>query len=206
MRALRLVKLLLFLTLTLSLTFAGPAFSSNIENQQDRKRETPNLSTLLSSNPKNQSGQFKQRRFLSAFNQPLVSEGTFKFTKNESLNWNIDIPFSVQYLYDGKTLTQTEFGESNKIGLKDDPMLVGFFSFFYDLIHGDTQEIERLFTGTITPFQSGNYEITLTPKKSFLEKSFRNVLINIDDMNISRVQIFENDLDRIELEFSFNAP
>ncbi len=162
------------------------------------------LESLIGQQPDKSSGRFKQDRFLAVLANPLVSTGQFSFEQEQAMSWHIDTPFEIKYNYDGDVLTREEFGETIRLSIKDDPMLVGFFSFFFQLIQGDIKSINRLFDHSITEVSTDTQKIILKPKKRFLEKSFRDIIIDVSKGQLHQLQINESDKDRIVLTFHFS--
>lgn len=156
-----------------------------------------NLEQLLTS--VQQSGRFEQQRYLAVLDAPLISKGTFSIDKQHGLLWSVESPFAIEYAYDGKTLSQTEFGEASIIGLKQDPALVGFFSFFYDILQGNTQDLNSLFK--LETDQSHPYAVRLTPQQRFLKKSFEYIRIELIEDTIKQITIVETTSDKVVLLF-----
>lgn len=165
------------------------------------------LSQLSNNSQKTNSGTFSQSRFMSVLDEPLVSNGRYALLDGGVLQWHILSPFEISYAYDGSTLTQTEFGESHVITLKDDPMLIGFFSFFHEIMQGNTQALDNLFEITVNRASKGeiNTQLLLRPKKAFLKKSFKEVRIDLSGDALAKIDIIESVSDKVSLSFS-NTP
>ncbi len=141
-------------------------------------------------------GTFVQERHLSVLLQPLISKGKFSIVAGEGVVWSINEPFSVQYSYNGNTLLRCADIETNKncidVGKKEDPMLHGFFSFFYKVLGGDKKSLLEWFS----PVESDEKNLLiLEPKKAFLKKTFKRITLQHDNSRITQVVIEESDLD-----------
>lgn len=158
-----------------------------------------------------ETGEFTQQRHLSALNAPLKSSGYYTLIKNNALTWHIQSPFEIKYHYDGKTLTQTEFGETHSISLKDDPSLVGFFSFFFEILNGDGEQLEKHLKLKHLDTEEKSSTYHFTPKKGFLKKAFHTLNITAngiatESQSIQRVEIIETGGDTLALSFQPSPP
>lgn len=176
--------------------------TSYAESKNENTKQAISIEQVLATQDKHQTGQFTQKRYLSVLTKPLVSSGHFSISEETALVWALERPFELTYSFDGSKLTQSEFGETSTISSKDDPMLVGFFSFFHSVISGNSSDINTLFEQEHLQTVPGQHVFTLVPKKAFLKKSFKAVTIKVIDRKITEIHIKENEKDRIELTFS----
>lgn len=142
-------------------------------------------------------GVFVQERHLSILQSPLISKGNFSINKSEGVVWSIVEPFSTGYIYSGDVLRQCSDPKikitCSEIEKKDDPMLHGFFSFFFKVSGGDKKSLTEWFSLKKSD-EEGVW--LLSPKKDFLKKSFNQILIQVDAGKISSIIIEESNVDQ----------
>ena len=180
----------------IGLLFSGPVFSSE-KTHSDWAR----LNQLLTQNT-HQQAQFKQERWLSILNQPLVSSGHYIVKKNQLLLWQLDTPFSLSYEFDGTTLIQEENHQRQTIAARDDHQLYGFFMFMFKLMNGDNAELEKNFALSHIRAEQQIHIIELTPKNTLPKKSFKNIQLKINNSNLEHITINEVNGDKVQLTFS----
>ncbi len=151
-----------------------------------------------------QAGVFKQERWLAILDEPLVSEGRFVIEKNKAIHWQLTKPFAMTYLFDGKTLRIIEFGEPRDISKNEDPLLHGFFSFFFNIFNLSYEQMAGWFEITQTTLDEGS-RILLRPIKPFMKKAFEQVVVIEYAGEIKSITIIEAEGDKLNLEFMYTS-
>lgn len=162
--------------------------------------ENPDSSTFLMQ--EKLTGSFIQKRWLAVLAQPLVSTGSFSIEKNTAILWELKSPFTLTYDFDGNHLKVSEGGDVKSVNKKEDPMLYGFFAFFFKIFNLSYDEMKEWFDVSYA-MNKGVRNITLLPKKSFMKKSFQKALVLESEGVIQSVTIFEAKGDKLQLQFSY---
>lgn len=152
-----------------------------------------------------QTGEFTQERWLTILDQPLISKGKFSIEKNASIKWHLQTPFEIVYSFDGNTLKISDNGAPKKVNRKEDPMLYGFFSFFFKIFNLSYNEMDEWFEISYRTVGEVRH-IDLLPKKSFMKKSFEHALVVESEGFIQSITIFEEKGDKLHLQFSYTLP
>lgn len=147
-------------------------------------------------------GSFIQKRWLAVLAQPLVSSGSFSIEKNTAILWELKSPFTLTYDFNGSHLKVSEGGSIKSVNKKEDPMLYGFFAFFFKIFNLSYDEMKEWFDVSYE-INEGVRNITLLPKKSFMKKSFQKALVLELEGVIQSVTIFEAEGDKLQLQFSY---
>ncbi|WNO09247.1 LolA family protein [Teredinibacter sp. KSP-S5-2] len=137
-------------------------------------------------------GEFTQERHLSILQMPLISKGHFAIDKDQTIQWQVNEPFSVAFSYHKNTLQQCtnlqDEKSCRKVSKTDDPMLHGFFSFFAKVFSGSNEELTNWFDIESVTDESA---VLMHPKKAFLKKVFSSIRIEHDTKKVTKVVILE---------------
>lgn len=149
------------------------------------------------------SGHFVQTKNLQIMALPIISQGQFSLTK-DAFVWSIETPFTIRYEFTGQALWRAMDGERQRIQPADEPLLYGFFSFFFSLFDLSEAALEKIFTIYFLPSASDNsWEMGLKPKQAVLTRSLQALKISGSGTNIQQVKLVEQSGDTTLLEFSY---
>lgn len=146
-------------------------------------------------------GRFVQAKHLQMLARPIVSEGNFSLTPM-LFSWSIEKPFAIHYEFSEQRLVRVMDGQRQTLEPAEEPVLYGFFSFFFSLFKLSEPSLDKFFTVYYQTTDSG-WELGLTPKKDSLARSLKQLIIQGSDAQIKRVQLMEESGDITELDFSY---
>ncbi|MFH0260683.1 outer membrane lipoprotein carrier protein LolA [Vibrio barjaei] len=146
-------------------------------------------------------GDFKQKRTLAMFDQPLTSTGQFTLDKTHGLLWRQDVPFTVQLVLTKDKLRQTFADQpAQVITAKDNPMAFYFSHIFLAVFHGDTEQLKQQFDMTFKA-DNGQWTLALTPKAAPLNAVFDSITLG-GKSDLERLTLQEIRGDKTDILFS----
>src|SRR5690606_25298780 len=97
--------------------------------------------------------------------KPIVSSGNFQLSEQEFI-WKIEQPFSIGYVFSDQKLVRQMDGEEDIVAPSAEPMLYGFFSFFFSLMNLSEQSLDQFFEVYYLPAEAADksWQIGLLPK------------------------------------------
>ncbi len=115
---------------------------------QDRPVELKEGETL--------SGSFSQKRFLSGFDRPIVSQGSFYFAQAQGIVWKTASPFKTELVIDKTGIRQSVDGEET-IHLSSDqfPILQTLHDVLSLSMQGQWGALEKEFGAILMPHADG---------------------------------------------------
>jgi len=132
-------------------------------------------------------GRFEQYRTIKGLKKIFKSEGTFLFSREKGVHWNVSAPLPAVYLCSDKDALQLIDGKAVRIGKNKEVFYDRMFGIIKSLQDGDTALLERVFEVHFTGNQNA-WVIRLKAKEKNLKKAIQEVAIAggryIDGMDI----------------------
>jgi hypothetical protein len=149
------------------------------------------------------AGQFVQTKHMQILARPIITQGQFSLN-SQSFVWLIEKPFTIRYEFSGQTLWREMDDERQMIQPSDEPLLYGFFSFFFSLFDLSEASLEKMFTVYFLPSTTDKtWVLGLKPKQAMLARSLQQLQITGVDTQIQQVQLLEPGGDSTELVFTY---
>lgn len=110
-------------------------------------------------------GHFVQERFLTGFDKPMRSEGSFVLVPGKGLLWQGEIPFPMTTAITPAGIVQSMGGkETMRLSAAKIPFLARMYDMMGGAMAGDWRALENEFIVNREP-QGGETRVTLTPRR-----------------------------------------
>lgn len=137
-----------------------------------------------------QEGTFEQSKQVKGFKRPIRSNGTYRVTRGQGVQWNTLAPFPSELQVSASEISSKQNGkEVFKLDAKAEPTVRIITQLLFSVLSGELRELEAHFTatGTIGPRE---WSVELVPLRDALKKVF--VLISIKgDASVRSVHLLE---------------
>ena len=196
-------RLLLCLWMFIGCASHADIFDYPLSASNERQAEFQKLATQV----KQQGevvGEFVQQKHLQILTQPIVSSGRFQLSEQEFI-WKIEKPFVIGYVFSDQKLVRQMDGEEDIVAPSAEPMLYGFFSFFFSLMNLSEQSLDQFFDVYYLPAEAADkpWQLGLLPKNKPIARSLKQLHIHGVGAQINQVELVEQTGDKTELEFSY---
>jgi len=152
------------------------------------------------------AGEFVQQKQLQILAKPIVSSGRFQLSEQQFI-WEIEQPFAIGYVFFDQTLVRNMDGEQQTIAPSAEPMLYGFFSFFFSLMNLSEQSLEQFFNVYYLPAEAADksWQLGLLPKNKSIARSLKQLQVQGVGAQINQVELVEQGGDKTRLTFSYSS-
>ncbi|MGB0683242.1 MAG: LolA family protein [Magnetovibrionaceae bacterium] len=146
-------------------------------------------------------GNFEQKRFLTGFDGPLISEGTFRFLPEEGLYWQTVTPFDILMTITPDGITQSTGGEvSMSASSGDIPGVAVLYRVLDRALSGDWSVLSERQGAQLLPTEHG-WDLTYRPEGSDLGPTIAELHLS-GGRFLDRVTIVKRNGDRDEIRLS----
>jgi outer membrane lipoprotein-sorting protein len=145
------------------------------------------------------SASFKEEKYLTVLNEPLLTEGDVKYTAPDLLVRTTRQP-KTRLEIRKSSLSYRDEATKKDLPLDKNHPARAFVQVFLDLIRGDYGSIEKRFTITYTP-KGREWEMHLVPRDPKKLAGIKNIDLRGEGLNISWMQIRDRHGDRTETRF-----
>ncbi len=134
--------------------------------------------------------EFREEKFMALLAEPLVNEGTLHFSHGK-LARHVTKPVTSSVLIADGLL---EFGDGSgkqTIDLAANPVVRLFVDSFVHIFAGDRAALEQLYTLQFSPAADGTWLLVLRPRMSPIDKVIDRVILEGDQLEVSKMRIIE---------------
>jgi len=176
-------------------------FDYPVKNNPERQQALNTL-TLRVHQQSEVSGFFIQTKTLAMLKNPVISRGRFSL-QPEQFDWDVQEPFEISYRFSDATLTRSIDAETETIEPATEPMLYGFFSFFFSLFSLSESSLEKFFDVYYQASADDQWMMGLKPRQVAIARSLGYLVIEGTGTAIQQVSLSEVNGDTMVLTFSY---
>lgn len=187
----------------LPLICLADVFDYPVRDNPERQQALQQLTSRVQQQPQ-VTGYFEQTRTLAILKNPVISRGRFSL-QPEQFDWQVQEPFDISYRFSGKTLVRSIEGETETIAPAAEPMLYGFFSFFFSLFSLSESSLEKFFEVYHQPADDDHWTMGLKPRQAAIARSLKTLVIEGVGTDIQQVRLTEASGDFMVLDFRYEA-
>lgn len=156
---------------------------------------------MLTGSPQALKGDFKQDKFIKAFEANIISTGHFEYQRNQFINWNTVSPVENQMVMTPKSITSKQSG-NELVNLKSEqnPAVKMLSKIFFAVLTAEWQTLNAYFYQTISG-DHANWSVALLPKDELLKQNITKVDLVGNDL-LREVILHEKNGDTTHIYFS----
>ncbi len=145
--------------------------------------------------------RFVQEKHLSFMTEPIVSEGLFRFKKENQLRWEYTKPFEYLILFNGDEIIIKDQNKTNRFDASSNAMFKQINDLMLGAIKGDLGK-NKDFVMNLKE-SSQHYLLSLTPQNEELKKYISSVQIHFEksDLAVSSIKMIESTGDYTNIMF-----
>ena len=145
--------------------------------------------------------RFVQEKHLSFMTEPIVSEGLFRFKKDNQLRWEYTKPFEYLILFNGDKIIIKDQNKTNSFDASSNAMFKQINDLMLGAIKGDLGK-NKDFVMSLKE-SSQQYLLSLTPQNGDLKKYISGVEIHFEksDLSVSSIKMIESTGDYTNIMF-----
>lgn len=148
------------------------------------------LATLMARLGQQRSGEavFTEQRFVSGFDEPLLSSGTLSFAAPDRFVRKTLQPRAETLSIDGNTVSVSRSGRQRSYTLDAVPELIGMIEALRGTLTGNAQTLNRYFKSSLTGSLE-RWELSLTPLEVRLGRQVRRIHITGQSASVGSIEI-----------------
>lgn len=181
----------------------------NISTSFAQMKKIDNTASLVKQMEQNSSSvvsiesDFKQIKFVGAFNQEIVSSGKFHYKASDKIALNYTTPISYLIVINGDKIKIESDGKKNIMNLKDNKQMQGIQSILIACMTGNFLSISNDYHTEFYEDEQ-NYLITVKPVSDNIKEYVAqfDIYLNKKDLSADKLRVSETEKDYTEYQFS----
>jgi hypothetical protein len=140
------------------------------------------LLSQLTDSPATLQGEFKQEKYIEAFDTTIISSGQFEYQRDAFIRWNTLAPIENELMMSPAGVINKQ-GDQELIRLQTDknPAVKVLSDIFFAVLTAEWQELADYFYANGSE-QNKNWQVTLTPKNATLKQVVTQIELSGDEL------------------------
>lgn len=145
--------------------------------------------------------RFVQEKHLSFLTEPIISEGLFRYKKENQLRWEYTKPFQYLILFNGSKITTKDQNKTNQFDASSNAIFKQINDLMLGSIKGDLGKNKDF--SMVLKESPRQYQLLLMPQNEALKKYVSGVEIYFEksDLAVSIIKIIESTGDYTKIKF-----
>jgi hypothetical protein len=150
--------------------------------------------------PESVRGQFEQKKYITALERPLLSQGDFLVVRNHGVVWRTRKPFPQVLKLTRREIIQEQNGTVRfQLSAEREPAVKAVNQVLFALFAGDFAALEQSFASS-GKLEGEHWRVTMRPSSNALAQLFKEIRLE-GASTVQRVELFEANGDRTEIRF-----
>jgi hypothetical protein len=157
--------------------------------------------TQLTGSPQHMKGDFKQEKFIKAFDANIISTGHFEYQRNQFIHWDTVTPIENQMVMTPKSIASKQ-GDNELINMQSDksPAINILSKIFFAVLTAEWETLDEYFNKSVEGRQS-SWKVVMFPQNDLLKQSIQKVDL-IGNQFLREVVLYEKNGDKTHIYFS----